>query len=169
MPAPSVADKLRRLAWKVVESTLYRWSPLPCHRWRCLLLRTFGARVESPSYPYPSVRIWAPWNLELRAGSCLGANVNCYSVAPVILEADALVSQGAHLCTATHDHRSPHFTLMAGPIRIGERAWIAADAFIGPGVRVACRAVVGARAVVNKDVDENAIVVGNPARRVSTR
>lgn len=169
LPSPSRADKARRFAWKLVEATVFRWSPLPCHGWRCFLLRAFGARVQRPAYPYPSVRIWAPWNLEMGAGSCIGSGVNCYSVAPIVLEAGALVSQGSHLCSATHDHRAADFPLMAGPIRIGEGAWVAADAFVGPGVLVAARAVVGARAVVTKDVGEGVIVAGNPARRISMR
>ena len=47
--------------------------------------------------------------------------------------------------------------------------WVAADAFIGPGVTIGQAAVVGARAVVVKDVPAFAIMVGNPARQVGIR
>jgi putative colanic acid biosynthesis acetyltransferase WcaF len=47
--------------------------------------------------------------------------------------------------------------------------WICTDAFVGPGVTVGEGAIVGARAVVVKDVPPRAIMVGNPARMVRFR
>jgi putative colanic acid biosynthesis acetyltransferase WcaF len=168
-PPPSTGDKARRLAWLTVQATLYRFSPTPLHTWRCFLLRLFGAEVGPAAHPYPSARIRAPWNLVMGPGSCLGPRSICYSVGKVRLGADAVISQGAHLCAATHDHRDPAFTLLVGDIDIEAGAWVAADAFIGPGVRIGERAVVGARAVVMKDVAAQAVVAGNPARVVSER
>jgi putative colanic acid biosynthesis acetyltransferase WcaF len=59
--------------------------------------------------------------------------------------------------------------LIKAPITIGEEAWVCADAFVGPGVKVGSRAVVGARAVAVKDVKAGMIVVGNPATTVGKR
>ena len=169
LPPPSFGNKLRRLGWRMVETTLFGWSPVFMFGWRCFLLRCFGARIIGKARPYPSARIWAPWNLELGPGSCLGPRVTCYAVGRIVLAGQALVSQGAHLCGATHDHRDPTFPLVAGDIHIGAGAWVSADAFVGPGVSIGDQAVVGARAVVMKSVPERAIVVGNPARVVGQR
>jgi putative colanic acid biosynthesis acetyltransferase WcaF len=169
LPPPSIPDKLLRLLWSLVEATLYRWSPVPLHGWRRLLLRLFGAHVGAGAHPYPSARIWAPWNLEMGDRSCLGPRTICYTVGWVRLGADAIISQGAHLCAATHDHRDPAFPLVVGDIEVGDGAWVAADAFVGPGVAIGDRAVVGARAVVVKDVEASRVVVGNPARLVGVR
>jgi putative colanic acid biosynthesis acetyltransferase WcaF len=160
---------MMRLLWVVVQRTLYRWSPTPLYAWRRFLLKSFGAKIGADAHPYPSAEIWAPWNLDMAPRSCLGPNVICYSVAPIRVGQGAVVSQNVHLCTATHDHRDPAFPLMGGEISIGEDAWIAADAFIGPGVSVAKGAVVGARAVVARDVLAYTVVIGNPARPVSKR
>lgn len=103
------------------------------------------------------------------SGSCLGPRSICYAVGRVRLGADAVVSQGAHLCAATHDHRDPAFTLVIGDIELGAGAWVAADAFVSPGVKIGDRAVVGARAVVVKDVEFRSVVAGNPARQVGMR
>ncbi|WP_352818551.1 putative colanic acid biosynthesis acetyltransferase [Mesorhizobium sp. M0207] len=168
-PAPSLKDKSRRLVWRVVQATLYSWSPVPAHGWRCFLLRLFGATVSKGAHPYPSARIWAPWNLRLGAVSSLGPGVICYSVGSITVEDHVTISQGAHLCAATHDYRDPTFPLFVGPIRIEAGAWVAAEAFIGPGVRVGSRAVIGARSVVTKDVSDGAVVVGNPAHQVASR
>lgn len=101
--------------------------------------------------------------------SCLGPRCICYCVGKVRLGESAIVSQGAHLCTATHDHRDSTFPLVVGDIEIRDGAWVAAEAFIGPGVLVAERAVVGARAVAAKDVAPGIVVAGNPARQVGQR
>jgi putative colanic acid biosynthesis acetyltransferase WcaF len=103
----------------------------------------------------------------MKAGSCLAAGVDCYCVDRIELGRDAVVSQRAFLCTATHDHREAGFRLMTGPVVIGENAWVAAEAYIGPGVTLGAGAVAGARAVVVQDVPPGAVVVGNPARVVA--
>ena len=103
------------------------------------------------------------------AHSCLASDVDCYSVDAVTLGEFATVSQQAMLCAATHDYSDPEFKLVTRPIVIGRRAWIAAGAFIGPGVTVAEGAVVGARACVTRDVEAWTVVAGNPARFIKRR
>ncbi len=166
-PPPRLANKLRRMAWNIAQATIYRWSPVPLHGWRRFLLRTFGATVETGAHPYPDAKVWAPWNLTMKRGSCLGPRSNCYSAGKVYLGEDAIVSQGAHLCGATHDYRNDDFTLLTGSITIEKKAWVAAEAFVGPGVIIHEGAVVGARAVAVKNVAANTVVAGNPAVCVS--
>jgi putative colanic acid biosynthesis acetyltransferase WcaF len=165
--APNLQDKAVRVLWLVVWTLLYRPSPTPLFWWRRFLLRLFGAEVEGGAHPYPSARIWAPWNLVMKAGSCLGSGVDCYCVDRIVLGRDAVVSQRAFLCTASHDHREPGFRLLTGPVVIGDNAWVAAEAYIGPGVTLGAGAVAGARAVVVRDVPAGAVVVGNPARLIA--
>lgn len=166
-PPPKLRNKAARALWLVVWALLYRPSPTPFFWWRRLLLRIFGAEVGEGAHPYPSARIWAPWNLVMKAGSCLAAGVDCYCVDRIELGCGSVVSQRAFLCTATHDHREAGFQLMTGPVVIGENAWVAAEAYIGPGVTVGAGAVAGARAVVVRDVPPSAVVVGNPARIIA--
>ena len=90
-------------------------------------------------------------------------------LAPIRLGAHATVSQHAHLCAATHDYEDPEFPLIPRPIAIGDYAWVATGAFIGPGVTVGEASVAGARAVVMRDVPPRTVVVGNPARVVKYR
>lgn len=52
---------------------------------------------------------------------------------------------------------------------IGNDVWIGAKAFIKGGIRIGDGAVIGAHAVVTKDVDDYAIVAGNPARLIRYR
>jgi putative colanic acid biosynthesis acetyltransferase WcaF len=166
---PDFPDRIWRAAWTVVWYLLFKITPIPMHRWRCFLLRLFGADISSTARPYPSARIWAPWNLTMEDGSCLGSESDCYNVAHVILSRNCIVSQKAYLCTASHDIRDPGFPLTGAPIIIGEGAWVASAAFVGPGVTIGDSAVVAACAVVSRSVEPSAIVAGNPADRIGTR
>jgi len=164
---PSTADKGRRGLWKVIWALFCIPTPAPFHAWRAFILRLFGATVEEGVRVYSSARIWAPWNLTLKARACLGPGVDCFNVAPVSIGEDATVSQRAFLCTASRDYRDPAFGLLVGAITIDPRSWVAAEAYVGPGVRVGAGAVVAARAVVIRDVVPNTVVGGNPARPIS--
>ncbi|MET3516156.1 acetyltransferase-like isoleucine patch superfamily enzyme [Pseudacidovorax sp. 1753] len=81
----------------------------------------------------------------------------------------AVVSQGAHLCAGSHDIEDENFQLITRPINIGPRAWVAAEAFVGPGVTVGASAVLGARGVAFKDLDGYGVYVGNPAKKIKSR
>jgi putative colanic acid biosynthesis acetyltransferase WcaF len=165
----SRANRIARASWEIVRLVLYRPSPTPAFAWRRMLLRLFGARIGEGAHPYPSSKIWAPWNLTMGEHSCLAQDVDCYSVAPITIGPFVVVSQYAFLCTATHDFRAAGFPLRTKPITLEAKSWVAAGAFIGPGVTVGQGAVVGARAVVVQAVAPYAIVAGNPARVIGVR
>lgn len=101
--------------------------------------------------------------------SCLGPFVDCYSVAKISLGTRALVSQYSFLCSASHDYNVPQLPLVVGPIAIGDKAWVAADAFVGLGVTIGEGAVVGARSVVTRDVAAWTVVAGHPAQELKKR
>ncbi len=134
-----------------------------------MLLRLFGAKLHGRPRPYPTARIWAPWNLEMHDMSCLGDNVDCYCVDRVTLQSHAVVSQYSFICTATHDHTQFDLPVVTAPVVIGRRAWVCADVFIAPGVTVGEGAVVAARSTALRDVPPWTIAVGCPAKAVKPR
>jgi putative colanic acid biosynthesis acetyltransferase WcaF len=169
-PSPhSHQNRVGRVLWTLAWLVFFRPSPRPFHAWRRWLLRLFGANIARGAHPYPSTRIWAPWNLTMGEGSCLGDHVDCYSVDRVTLEPDATVSQYAFLCTASHDYTVTGMPVITAPIWIGRRAWVAADVFVGPGVTIGEGAVVGARASVFRNVDPWTVVGGTPAHVIKKR
>jgi putative colanic acid biosynthesis acetyltransferase WcaF len=105
----------------------------------------------------------------MKADSCLGSHVDCYCVDRIEIGERATVSQYTYLCSAGHDIADRKMGLLTGPITIGRDAWVAADAYIGPGVSVGEGAVVGARGSVFKDVSPWDVVVGNPAKPIKRR
>ena len=133
------------------------------------MLRAFGATVGPGVHVYPSAIITLPWLLEVGEWSALGDSVLVYNLGSVRIGSRVTISQRAHLCAGTHDYRQASMPLERRPISIGDAAWICADAFVGPGVSVGEGAVVGARAVVVRDVEPWTVVAGNPARVVGRR
>lgn len=169
-PSPhSLRNKIGRVLWQIVWVFAYRATPKVLHGWRRSVLRCFGARIGKGVHIYPSVRIWAPWNLEMGDHSCLAAQVDCYCVAKVVIGPHSTVSQYSFLCSASHDYQDPSMPLITAPITIGAQAWIAADVFVGPGVTIGDEAVVGARSSVFRNVEPRTVVAGNPARVIKKR
>ncbi len=161
-PSFSLGNRVYRVLWNVAWSLLASPTPSFMHRWRRLLLRLFGARIARGAHVYPSVRIWDPRNLEMGSHSCLGPRVDCYTMAKITLGAHAIVSQDARLCAGTHEIDDPEFQLATKPIAIGDHAWVASGAFVGPGVSIGEGAVLGACAVAFKDLRAWSVYIGNP-------
>ncbi len=164
----SQGELLGRVAWALVHP-FFRFSPRLLWGWRRGLLRLFGAKVGAHVRIDPSARIFIPWNLEIGDWAAIGFDVIIYNLGRISVGANVTISQRAHLCAGSHDFRDPAMPLLKQPITIGEGAWVCADAFVAPGITVGAGAVLGARAVVVKDVFAQTVVAGNPARKVGVR
>lgn len=85
----------------------------------------------------------------------------------IYIEDGALI--GHNVVLATLNHAMPpeeRGTMYPKAIHIGKNVWIGSDAVILPGVTIGDGAVVAAGAVVTKDVPENTVVAGVPARKI---
>jgi putative colanic acid biosynthesis acetyltransferase WcaF len=133
------------------------------------MLRLFGAKVGAQVHIHPSAQIFLPWNLEIGDWSSVGFEALLYNLGPMKIGERVTISQRAHLCGGTHKFREACMPLVRSSISVGDEAWICADAFVGPGVTIGDRAVVGARAVVMRNVPAGKIVVGNPALETGER
>lgn len=168
--ALSRKNQVVRMLWTIVWGVFAR--PLPRSvgsGWKRFLLQLFGARIDATAIVYSSAKVYYPANLTMGAYACLASDVDCYNVAPITIGANSTVSQGAYLCTASHDITDPLNPLVTKPIVIEDQAWVAAGAFVGMGVTIGQGAVVGARAAVFKDVEPWTVVGGNPAKFIKRR
>lgn len=169
----SKSIKIKRVVWNITAAFLFRPFITPVFRkWRIALLRLFGAKVEWDTNVYASVKIWAPWMLQMGHRACLGPEVICYNQDWVVLENEAVVSQYSYLCTAGHDvnmMNTADKSLITAPIILKSKSWIGARSFIGMGVEIGEGAVVGATASVYKSVEPWCVVGGNPAKVIKKR
>jgi putative colanic acid biosynthesis acetyltransferase WcaF len=163
-------NKVVRFIWSILWFIFTRPFPRKSGNFlRLILLRIFGAKVHITCVIYSSVKVYLPWNLEMKQFSCLSPEVDCYNVDKIIIGEQVVISQKVFLCTASHNVNSNQFELLTQPIIIGDMAWIGASAFIGMGVTIGKGAVVGATASVYKNIDEWTIVGGNPAKFIKKR
>lgn len=168
-PSFSIKNRIMRVIWGVVWLVLARWTPKSFRRLRIGLLRCFGAEIGAKCDVRGSVRVWYPPNLTMENRTILAEGVNCYNMAHITIREQTIVSQGAFLCGGTHDFADRTYPLITKPIEIGPFAWVAAEAFVGPGCRVSEGCVVGARAVVFGELTPWSVYAGNPATRVKSR
>jgi putative colanic acid biosynthesis acetyltransferase WcaF len=165
----SSRDKVRRVAWMFVRATFFRPSFHNWYGWRRFVLRLMGAKIGAGVRVHSTARVEIPWNLEIGDDTVVGVDAILYSLGKIRLGKKVIISQYAHLCAGTHDATDPTFPLLTPPVTVEDGAWVAADAFIGPGVTVGAWAVVGARSTVVKDVPPGQIWAGNPAKFIKPR
>lgn len=168
-PSFSLKNRLMRLVWNFTYILFFRFSPRPMHDWRNMILKIFGAKVGRGVHVYPKVVIWAPWNLVLKDECGIANGTTLYSQGKITIGKRTVISQGVHLVAGTHDYTKLGFPLFTKPIHIGDFVWIAAEAFLHPGVTIGDGCVVGARSVVTKDMPEWMICSGHPCAAIKKR
>jgi putative colanic acid biosynthesis acetyltransferase WcaF len=162
-----MSRKLERFLWPAAWFLLAAWTPPPLRPWRRFVLRAFGAKVSNSAGVYGSVRITRPSNVEIGEHAYIGPRVLIESSARIVFGDYSLVSQGALLCASLD--APPDCKMAARSIEIGRYSWIAANAYVGPGVRVGEGAVLGACGCAFDDLNPWTIYIGNPAQLLRPR
>ncbi len=162
-------DEISRLRLtRTLAGVLARmWRRTVYWRRQRLLCRR-GARVTGNAFIAKGAQIGRADLVEIGEGAIVG-RAHLYALARLVVGRHVIINDDVFICTASHDIDDPEYLLVVAPIRIGDYAWIATRSTILPGVTVGRGAIIGASAVVAKDVPDMAIVVGNPARVVGHR
>jgi putative colanic acid biosynthesis acetyltransferase WcaF len=158
-----------RGVWSLVQATLWRLAWKRVHVLRPAILRAFGADVAWRTQIAGSVKVYFPWRLSVGSETAIGPGVSFYNLGGLTIGKRVVISQNAYLCGGTHDYTRANYPLVCKPLVIGDDVWVGAAAFLCPGVSIGQGAVIGACAVITKDVAPWAIVAGNPARVIGTR
>ncbi len=165
----SLGNRVARLVWGLFSVVFFKYSPRVLHSWRSFILKCFGAKLGKGVHIYPKVTIWAPWNLDVGDESGIGNGAIIYNQGKITIGKRVVISQGAHLCSGTHDYTKRGFPLITNPINIEDEVWIAAEAFIHPGVTIGAGSVIGARAVVHNDMPQWMVCAGHPCKPLKPR
>lgn len=136
---------------------------------RKLLSEITGSAIDE------SVAVFTPLYINYGKHTKIGKNVfinfDCVflDLGGIIIEDNVLIAPKVSLLSEAHplDAVNRH-SLIPGKIQIKKNAWIGAGATILPGVTIGENAVVAAGAVVNKDVPDNAVVAGVPAKIIKS-
>ena len=115
--------------------------------------------------------IWTPTQIDRANKIKIGNNVfinhslTTVALGGITIEDNVQIAPGVTMLTANHDIEHMNI-LKTAPINIKEGAWIGARAVLLPGVTIGEHAIVGAGAVVTKDVESYTVVGGNPAKLI---
>lgn len=132
-----------------------------------VIMAELAPNVDPTAFFQPP--FYCDYGSNIYAGANVFMNFNCVvlDVCPVYIGAGTMFGPAVQALTATHPvdaverAKGPEY---GKPIRIGRDCWIGGAAIIQPGVTIGDRCVVGSGAVVTKDVPDDTIVVGNPAK-----
>ncbi len=161
--------KWRQVLWYFIGFPLIRCGFITNYTIKIHILRLFGAEIGRGVVVKSGVRVKYPWKLKIGDDSWIGENVWIDNLAEVKIGINSCLSQGAYLCTGSHDWSKDSFDLIAKPIVVGDSVWIGAKAQIAPGVIVGEGAVLTLGSVAVKNLDPWSINQGNPARQIKIR
>lgn len=130
--------------------------------YNCMVSQIFGEFSEGSRLMAPTTVVHGK-NVKIGKRVVIMNNSLFTSVGGITIEDDVLVAANAQLISNNHDPEE-HQILTCKPVVLKRNCWIGAGATILPGVTVGENAIVGAGAVVTKDVEPNTVVGGNPAR-----
>ena len=163
-------ERVKKKLWEITWRLLIRWLPTGLFLgWQRGLYKLFGAEIHKTSNVHPKARIYMPWNLKIGPFSVIADGANVLNADMFVMGQNCVVSERAYICCASHNIYSNAHEQIHKPIMMGDRSWVAAEAFVGMGVVIGEGAVVGARAAVFKNVEPWTVVGGNPARVINKR
>lgn len=156
-------SKLVQILWVVASALLVEriWCPT---KLRVKILRLFGASIGNRVLIRHGVRIHWPWKLTIGSDVWIGVDAWLLNLEPIQIGSDVCISQEAMLCTGSHQMQSPSFEFDNGRIVISDGVWIAARATILRGVHIGRDAVVGATALITKDLQDRSIAFAPKAQ-----
>ena len=136
---------------------------------RALFSQLIGRPVDESFGMFPPFYTDCGKNIHIGKNVFLNMGCKFQDQGGIFIGDGALIGHNVVLATLNHAQSpSDRASMIPAPIRIGKNVWIGANATVLPGVTIGDGAIVAAGAVVAKDVPENTIVGGVPARIIRT-
>ncbi len=144
-------------------------NTIPSHTLRKIAFKLAGVKVGKKSYIHMWARFYNPSGVTIGNGTIIGDHCVLDGRAPLKIGDNVDIASEVMIYNSEHDIESVGFDPIEEPVEIGDYVFIGPRAIILAGVKIGKGAIVGAGAVVTKDVGENEIVGGVPAKLIGER
>ena len=151
-------DRCRHLC-HLINST----DPLEKEKILQLEKELFNGNLPENTFLTPPFQIDAACRVFLGKNVFVNHGLTVMSVGTVTIEDGVMIAPEVGLFTVNHEPKNIR-VIMTKEILIKKNAWIGARVNILPGVTIGENAIIGTASVVTKDIPDNAVAVGNPAR-----
>lgn len=141
----------------------------PSHCFRNFFYRLSGIKMGKGSTFHMGARFFYPKNIEIGEGTIIGDHAFLDGRAKIKIGKQVDVASQVMIYNSEHDLADPTFKATEEPVSIGDYVFIGPRAIIMPGVTIGNNVIVAGAAVVTKNVPENAIVGGVPAKIIGER
>ena len=164
-----VFRRLRTILTEFVNFILRIVGFVPSHHVRRFFYRISGMSIGNGSAIHMGAVFYDPKNIKIGKDSIIGEGAVLDGRDKLVIGDHVDIASEVMIYNAEHDVQSSDFPAISSPVFIEDYVFIGPRAIILPGVKIKKGAVIGAGAVVTKDVEEFTIVGGVPAKFIKER
>lgn len=142
---------------------------IPCHHVRRFFYRCAGMQIGQGSSIHTGLRMYDPSRIIIGEDTVIGEGAVLDGRDRLVIGDHVAFATGVMVYNSQHDIRDPQFKAISKPVHIEDYVFVGPRAIVLPGIRVGKGAIIGAGAVVTKDVPAGTIVGGIPAQEIGKR
>ncbi len=164
-----VSRRIKTVFWEFVCFKLGIVGHIPSHYFRRFCYRLWGVKIGKGSTIHMNASFYYPPNIKIGEDSVIGEKVVLDGRDKLIIGNHVDIASEVMIYNGQHDINDETFKAVFAPVLIEDYVFIGPRAIILPGITIKKGAVVGAGAVVTKDVEEFKVVGGVPAKEIGER
>jgi maltose O-acetyltransferase len=162
-------NRSNAVLWELIVFLLHLTGYIPSHVVRRFFYRLAGVKIGSGSTLHMGARFYNPGNIVIGKDTIIGEGTVLDGRDSLIIGDHVDIASEVMIYNSQHDIHSADFHAVSAPVRIEDYVFIGPRAIILPGVTLGKGCVIGAGAVVTKNVDAFSIVGGIPAKVIGER
>ncbi len=164
-----VINRIRTILLEIIVFKLHCVGYIPSHHFRRFFYRIFGIEIGRGSTIHMGARFYNPCNIKIGKDTIIGEEAVLDGRDKLTIGNHVDIASEVMIYNAEHSIKDPNFKAVSAPVIIEDFVFIGPRAIILPGVTIKKGAIVGAGAVVTKNIDEGVIVGGVPAKQIGKR
>lgn len=164
-----VNNRIYNIWLEFIIYLLHCLSNVPSHIFRKLIFRLAGMKIGRSSFIHSGTVLYQPGNIILGDGTIIGEKAVLDGRKELVIGNHVDIASEVMIYNSEHDINNSHFSAIEAAVHIEDYVFIGPRSIILPGITIGRGAIVGAGAVVTKDIPPFAIVGGVPAKIIGER